>query len=363
MKTEPIVHNSTSPRNAAQPINMTAQDVAASLPHLKLAGIDISEAQARQIMSAADSLEPTVTTASTATPLQFLQEWMPGFVNVMTQARKADALIGMMVAGSFEDEEVVQGVLEMTGLAIPYGDMTNTNYSGWNVNWEQRTIIPFESGFEVGNREEARASRMNVNSTDSKRKGSGLALEIQRNNVAFNGYNNGANRTYGILNDPNLLPYNAAPNGNWAASDYLQMQQDILTAFQGLRTQSGDNVDAKENEVTLGIASDVVDFLSTTSDFGNSVYEWIMQNYPKTRIVSVPQFNAANGGANVMYAFAEKVIDESTDDGATWAQIVPTKFRLNGVEQKAKSFLESHSNATAGSMCKRPFAVYRQSGL
>jgi hypothetical protein len=35
---------------------------------------------------AMDELQPLVTTASVSTPVQFLQEWLPGFVKVITAA-------------------------------------------------------------------------------------------------------------------------------------------------------------------------------------------------------------------------------------------------------------------------------------
>ena len=43
----------------------------------------------------ADALQPTVTTASIGTPVQFLQNWLPGFVFVVTAARKIDDIIGL----------------------------------------------------------------------------------------------------------------------------------------------------------------------------------------------------------------------------------------------------------------------------
>lgn len=77
----------------------------------------------------------------------------------------------------------------------------------------------------------------------------------------------------------------------------------------------------------------------------------------------MPQFNGANGGSNVFYLYADRVIDNSTDDGKTFDQLVPAKFQVLGVQQKLKGYEESYSNATAGVLCKRPYAVYRGSGI
>jgi hypothetical protein len=82
------------------------------------------------------------------------------------------------------------------------------------------------------------------------------------------------------------------------------------------------------------------------------------------RVVSAPQLNNANGNANVFILFADAVNDGlSTDDNKTFIQVVPATFQLLGVQQLAKGYEEDYSNATAGVMVKRPYAVYRASGI
>jgi hypothetical protein len=65
----------------------------------------------------------------------------------------------------------------------------------------------------------------------------------------------------------------------------------------------------------------------------------------------------------VFYLFADRVMDDSTDDGRTFLQVVPAKFMVLGVSQLTKAYEEDYSNATAGVMCKRPYAVVRRSGI
>ena len=91
--------------------------------------------------------------------------------------------------------------------------------------------------------------------------------------------------------------------------------------------------------------------------------EWLRDTYPAVRVVSAPELNGANGGENVFYLYADNVTDSSTDDGRTFVQIVPTRFMSLGVEQQAKAYVEDYTNATAGVMVKRPYAVVRRSGI
>jgi len=345
---------------------------------LRNIGINLQPAQIKKMMKCAndaaasfamDSLQPTVTTGSVGTPVQFLQNWLPGFVFVITAARKIDEFIGIMTTGAWEDEQVVQGILERTGTSVPYGDYTNVPLSSWNTNFNYRTVVRFEEGMKVGVLESARAARLRVDDSGMKRESAALALEIIRNSVGFYGFNSGDNNTYGFLNDPGLGSYTevalnaAASSHSWSAKSFLEICKDIRTAIVALRTQSQDTIDPESVDLTLAVATDSVDWLSTTSDFGISVRDWLKQAYPRVRVVSAPQLNNAYSSDNVFYLYADTISDMSTDGGRVWIQPVPTKFQVLGVQQLAKAYEEDFSNATSGAMCKRPYAVIRFYGI
>lgn len=318
---------------------------------------------------AMDSLQGLITTASITNPIQFLQQWLPGFVYIITQARKIDDLIGIDIVGTWKDEEIIQGFMEPTGSPTSYGDTSNVPLANWNLNWERRTIVRFEQGMRVGILEELRAATAQANSAEIKRNSCGLQLEVLRNYVGFNGFNSGQNRTYGVLNDPNLPNYINVANGAsgsplWSNKTFLEITADIRAAVVQLRTQSGDNIDPEKVDLTLGLPMAAVDFLSVTSDFGNSVRDWLTKTYPRIRVVSVPQFDDANGGLGVFYLFADSVQDgSSTDGGRTFMQMVQSKFQMLGVSKQTKTYEEAYSNGTAGILLKRGYAVVRYSGI
>lgn len=356
-----------------RPMAMTAEDVE-EYTALAAMGIGFAPSQIEKMVEfaaefAMDDQQGLLTTASISTPVQFLQAWLPGFVRAITAARKIDELVGITTVGEWEDEEVVQGVLEPVGSAVPYGDYTQVPFSSWNNNFERRTVVRFEKGFQVGSLEERRAARVRINTAAEKRAQASLALEIERNQVGFFGYNSGNNRTYGFLNDPALPAYVNVPAGAsasplWSTKSFIEICADIRSAVAALQTQSQDTVNPGEDPTTLAVATAVYAYLSTTPVYGNgSVMEWIAKTYPKMRVVSAPQLNAANGGANVFYLFAESVNDGASDDSRVFNQVVPAKFLALGVEKRSKAYLEDFSNATAGVMLKRPYAVVRRSGV
>lgn len=307
------------------------------------------------------------TTPSIPTPIQFLQSWLPGFVKIMTAARKIDDIIGIKTVGSWEDAEIVQGIVEPSATVAEYGDFTNIPLASWNTNFERRSIVRAEMGIAVGLLEEGRAAAMRLNSADTKRQGAAIALEIFRNAVGFYGWNSGNNRTFGFLNDPALPAAISAPSGGWAAGDFQDITGDIRAAIVQLRTQSQDQIDPEKIEMTLAIPTNKVDYLSVTTDFGISVRDWLKQTYPKVRVTSAPEMTGSGpGGEDMFYLFAEQIdssIDGSSDGGETFAQLVQTKFMTLGVEKRAKSYVEDYANATAGTLCKRPWAVVRFKGI
>lgn len=351
----------------AGPFVMTA-DAAGDYRALDALGINFSDRDVRDMAEAfgmdANVLQPTIGAGTIATPAQFLQNWLPGLVRTITAARRIDELVGISVGGEWSDEEVVQQVIEPTGSAVPYTDLGNIPLASWNPSFERRTVVRFEQGLMVGRLEEDRTSRIpNINTAAEKRVSAALALEILRNRIGFYGYIGGDGRTFGFLNDPNLPAYANVAGGTWATKTFLQITADIREALNALQFQSGDNLDPMRTNIVLAIASGRAQYLTVTSDFGNSVRQWMSETYPNVRVVTVPELNGANGGASVFYAYAESVDDGSSDGGRTFDQIVPAKLKSLGVEQRAKSYVEDYTNATAGVMLKRPWAVVRRSGI
>lgn len=340
-------------------------------------GINLSDRALGQMLQAAmdtndvgiaPSPLSTLSPATITTPVQFLQNWLPGLVKFLTAARLADELMGLTTVGSWEDEQIVQGVMEPTGTAFPYGDYTNIPLTSWNLTFEVRTVIRFELGLLVGNLEEQRASRVRVNSGAEKRFLCADGLEIQRNRVAFYGYNDGAGRTFGFLNDPSLPAYVNVPEGAsggtaWSTKTFLEIIADIRVGLAALQTQSFGRINPKKTPITIAIPLASDQFTTVVSEFGNSVQQWLEQTYKNVRMIAVPELNDANGGASAMYFYADSMeAMGSTDGGQVIQQIVTTKFAALGVEKRAKSYLEDYANGTAGVMVKRPYAVVRYSG-
>lgn len=350
---------------APKQVRPYTMDAKTTVNTLDLFGISYNKSalQGMQSFYAMDADIAGVTTPSVSTPIQFLQHWLPDVVEVVTAAREIDSIVGRTVAGRWEDEEIVQRILERTGQARPYGDHADIPLSSWNINFEHRDIVRFEEGIQVGVLEEARAGAMNISSQSEKRTAAAESLAIELNNVGFYGYNETTNRTYGLLNDPNLPSYTTVATGTgggttWASKTYDEICDDIRTAFAALRTKSGNLFKPERDAATLSISVAAIEYLSAQNTLGLTVYEFIKKNYPNTRIESAVQLDGANGGANVFYLHADKINGNRVID-----QIVQDLFKLVGTEKRSKVFIEDYSNATAGVLVKQPIGVVRYSGI
>lgn len=378
MRKPSTVHKRLSPAAAAllkSKLRGVAMDSADNVQSLAKVGIHISDfaaqsyAQAYGMDAAVGIPGLTVNASQGNSPyMQFLQSWLPGQVQVITGARKADELMGVVTAGAWEDEEVIQEILELVGVAQPYTDYGNIPLSSWNLTYEKRGVIRFEEGIQVGELEGLRSGRIGVNASDVKRQAASLALEISRNRVAFYGYNGSTSYPiYGYLNDPNLPAYitvAAGAGGNtWDKKNYDEIVKDLLTGMSALRTKSKEVIDPTATPIILSVASEKVDYLSVPNSLGETPYDWLKNNYPNVTVKSAVELNDANGGADVFYLYAETVGDSGTDGGGVIDQIVPSRFRALGVDTSCKMVTEDFTNATSGALVKRPFAVYRASGI
>lgn len=348
----------------ADKVKAYAMDEATTETTLDALGVHYTAHAMDEFRAYANDAAPALqTTPSNMTPVQFLQYWIPEMIKIVTASRDADEILGRDFAGSWEDEEIVQPVIEYTGKPRVYGDKTTFNLASFNINYETRTIVRFEQDVEVGKLEEARAAKQRVDAQGTKRDAAATALAINANDIAFFGYNAGNNKTYGLLNDPSLPAYTAFAQGSassttWASKTFNEIVADIKAMMSALRVRSGNNFKPERDACTLALSVAVVDQLQTVNQLGGmSVLEWLKKTYPGCRVTSAVQLDGANSTANVAYLFADTI-----DGKKVIAQYMQDALRLIGVEQGAKNFKEVYSNATAGVMLRIPVGLVRYTG-
>lgn len=357
----------------AKAVRSYAMDGKTTFATLDKLGLHFPKEHVRAMMNAygrvaaMDVAPEMLTTPSNGALIQFLQTWLNEPIATVTAKRDIDELVGKTQAGTFFDAEIVQPFIERLGQAQPYGDNNNIPLSSWNFNPEARSIVRFEEGLDVKILEEGQAAKMRINSSEWKRNAAAESLAISANEVGFYGYNDGTNKTYGFLNDPNLPAYKSVANAGTAESPVLKwqdktMQQicdDILEAVTALQTQSGNNYNPASHSATLAVSLSAYQYLNKLNEFGNkTALQWLKETYPNIRVVASLFLDGVQGGSNVFYLYADRIGNARVID-----QYVQDTMRLLGVERRAKGYVEDYANATAGVFVKQPVGIVRRVGI
>ena len=306
---------------------------------------------------------------------QFLQNWLPGAIRMFTAPRRAEELLGFVQAGDFADQTIVARFVEMFGYTQSYGDLNEAPRSGYNAEYQSREIVRFQGGVQSDRLETQRMAKIGVSDIDEKRTSLARAFAITENLVSFNGFT-GA-RCYGLLNDPNLPSYvTVASSGTgssplWSAKTSALQWADVLTSVQALFTQTKTAFDPTKEEFTWAIGTAVKIALSNFMLVGGtalaiSLGEYIKQQFPNIRIIVIPEFDGANGGANIWYMYKESMVDgdTSSDDGKAVVNLIQQRmFMLSALPTASGGIAENYASAQAGTFVKRPILFYRASGM
>ena len=336
-----------------------------TMENLEMLGVSFNQSS-EGVKYVMDSM-PTqgVTNPTAQVPVQFLQHWMNKIITVVTQATTADEFLGRSTYGEWYQESVVLRLRELTGSVRPYGDHAQAPLARYNYNQEDRTLVRFAQGILTGALEEARLAAMGQKASayESDRAALGLAFKLNTNAVAFFGYNLGYNKTYGILNDPNLGPYQQVPatssgDTQWAKKDFYQIVTDLNVAVAELQKQCAGIFIPSKHAFKIGIALSCDQFLNQVNQYGISVRQYIANTWPKAELVVIPEFDGALAGDNVFYLKLEELAGNPVVE-----QIVPAAVRLVGSVPRASGLYELYTDATAGCFVEQPLGIVRFFGI
>jgi len=312
--------------------------------------------------------QPSFISGGVSANISNLRNFLPGIVKDLTTARKIDTLVGQTIVGDWADEDIIQIIQERTATAVGYSDDVNVPLTPYSMDYERRNIVRFVVGTKSQLLADARIQKSGGNPEEARRSAAVTALEIARNDVGFYGYAASNSKTYGLLNDPNLPAYQTLPNGanatpEWSTKTFQEKQLDVVNAITSLQVSSGANFDPTMDNFTFAVSLATAGTLTNVNEFGISIQKWIKETYPRCRIEFVPEFSAANGGANVFYMYVDSLRGDSTDNGNTIEGLIAQKFMSIGRGQEIGGYKEGFINAVAGVLVKRPYAVYRATGM
>lgn len=347
---EVLLHQSGRQVRARGAANI-AQDKDFALNDLKALGVGVAAMDSALI-------GPAATTGFV--PAHMLQTWLAGTIRAITTPVDIDYVAGITTVGNWHDDEIGVRTEEDFGLAELYGDVTNIPLANSNPGFELRDVVRFEQGFQIGELETRRMGAAGFQQEQSKRRAATKSLDVARNLVGWNGIAN--TRTYGLLNDPNLPAVQALGAGTaWLSATFDELVAHFTNLRNSLETQMGQSL-RDDAAFLLLLPAGYRGVMNVYNGSANlSFGQWIAENYPNVRTEYINSLKAAIGGVDVAYLIAENVseLDESDTDSATLIQAVPSRYEVVGSEKRAKGYIETASNALAGIIVLRPWAIAR----
>lgn len=343
---------------------------AASVARLGFGGND---AALKSFIGTMDAAAASQIGFNTTALSQFFQYWQPGVIRAATAPRNAERILGMTQAGSFETESVVIRSLEQHAGVSLYGDLADVQRASWTGTYPYRHVVRFQAGLQTSLLESKRSSAVGFDDIEEKRDAIRRAFAINENAISLNGYNGGANKTYGLFNDPNIEAYQTLPDGAvgasplWSTKTWLEKVNDIIITINRLVVNTKTGFNPLLDKFTWIIPPFVQTELATLNELGTqSIHQWLKDTYPLMRIETLPELEDLNGGADAWYMYKDTAmdVDTSTDDGQTICNLTQVKmFLVSSLPNEGGGVNEKYACALAGVLVKRPILVTRYSGM
>lgn len=335
---------------------------------LKFQGIGYRDAA---LVDAMDSAE-TVTEAGINAPWFYLNYMAKKPIQVVTQRTTSDEILGRTTDGaSWAHNSITKTIRELTGKSGLYKDFADTtapraNRASTRVT---RDIIRLSAGVVIGELEKRQSAMVPgmYSPYQDKRDAVALLMKLDRDAIAYFGYQVNDAKCYGLLNDPNLEAFQSVPSvtksgttyTKWIDKDAHEIINDLMTAVAHVQVRCKGNFIPAKHSFKLVVPNGCEQYLGKITECGGySVRQWIKDNWSKCEIVVSPVFDNALGGENVFYVIVDKLgVDPCAE------QIVPASLFMVGSMKRETGHSELWSMATAGTFIEQPIGIARYYGI
>lgn len=324
-------------------------------------GMSATEAQMRALVFK-DAL-PTLTPNNIGVPANILTQTMTQSVEIITQKRSAEEIVGAKTKlMDFAQEKGQFPIKERTATTTPYNDFGDAEYSGLNVNWEDVNNYRFSTSLVYGDLQVEQYAEAKINYVNEITTGASEAIAIEFNRIGFNGYIKDGNFiVHGMLNTPQLKPYETIAK-TWDQASFEEIKADITNILAILTKQSGGRVNASKDKIRISIPDNKLVYLRTTStNLGVSLMSLLNQSFPNVEWVGAPELREAyTGNKDVMIVIAENMAGGVKETGCLGFSEL---LRMSRLEQKTTAVVQKMSAGSNGATFFKPMFVVRAQGL
>jgi hypothetical protein len=297
---------------------------------------------------ACDAQAELVTVNNAGIPAWLSNYFDPSQIDILTAPTKAVQILGGEIQyGSWTTDTATFVTVEYVGEVSSYGDYNTNGMNSINLNFPQRQSYGFQTFTQWGEKQLAKAALARVDYAAGTNKASMITIMQFFNLSYFFGISGLQN--YGLLNDPGLSA-SIVSSAKWSTLGAIAIYNEIRRLFVQIQYQSNGTIDA-DAQVVLAMSPTLSIALTTTNEFGKTVYDILKQSFPNIRFETAVQYGNAFGGEMV------QMIVESVQGVKTATPAFTEKLRAHAVVTAASSWSQKKSAGTFGTVIKNYTAI------
>lgn len=297
---------------------------------------------------ACDAQPELVTNVNAGIPSWLANYFDPSQIEILTAPVKAvEILGGEMQYGDWTTDTATFVTVEYTGEVSSYGDFNTNGMNSVNLNFPQRQSYHFQTFTQWGEKALAKAALARVDLAAGINRASMINIAQFFNSSYFFGISDLQN--YGLLNDPGLSA-SLVSSAKWSTLTANEIYNQIRRLFTQIQYQANGTIDAQARCV-LAMSPVLSIALTTTNDFGITVYALLKQSFPNIRFETAVQYGQQYGGELV------QMIVEEVNGVRTATPAFTEKLRAHAVVTGNSSWSQKKSAGTFGTVIKNYTAI------
>lgn len=307
---------------------------------------------------ALDAQPTSITTANAGIPAAMVNLYDPRTIRILTTPMKATEICNEVKKGDWTSITTQFPIVESAGEVTSYGDFSNDGSASVNYNWEPRQSYHFQTITQYGDREIDLFSAASIDYVSGLNYSAALVMNKFLNASYLFGISGMQN--YGFLNDPGLIApitpsVKTAGGTTWSVATASEVYQDFILLFTQIQNQIPSYAE-RETSMTLVLSNTLEPQLGKVTAYTlASVRKAIMDEFPKLKIVSIPEYNTAGG--QLIQLWVNELDGEETGYCA-----FTEKLRAGRVVVEMSSYKQKKIGGTWGAIIRRPIAVAQMLG-
>lgn len=287
-----------------------------------------------------------MTTPNAGVLARFTQFIDPEIVRVLFSPMSLTNIFPEVQKGSWTDSQMTFSVVENAGKPVSYGDWNDNGTTSSNVNYIHRQSYNYQQFLRVGEKEAATYGEAKISLTAELEMGIVESLNKMQHEIYAFGVE--GLLSYGILNDPNLLP--SIPMAEaWKFETPLKTVAAVQKMFKQMSKQSNGLV-KRTDDLALVMSPEQEAIIVSANDYGLNVYEFLKKSFPNMVIESVPEYSTEAG--QVVQLVKRK------HEGSDTVQLAfAEKMRVHPMLQKASGWIQKRCQTTYGAIIRRPMFI------